>query len=595
MRLPARFRLKAFPEDKRLWKVDWFGDLLPNPNAKSEPLLEVFIVPFIKNEISSGLLKRKSSYDYKLFRKIEIGVSLLPFLHLGTFWRNGIHQIASLSERFTLNKLKIDDSNTRVISAVNSKAYKNLVSVFPSIARCPETNLLEIDFPSNAKQKILIPCYEVLRTYYAGSSPLTRRIITGGIGSRYNDLFDPKQTNLDKITGIGRLILRKKLAKSDRYNVARIAFSKIATNATWRIYSSIVKNFNNNNRFITEVTFPFVGETNLQVCGKWFKQDKLWHLLVYFIESCDYPFPYKQLIWGVEGEKEITNNPQSEKEYSIRQIINKDQNDRNVHNYDEPDLQSIFNEVFFDGQKFLDLENKEREKRLIGEPTETGFNYKIITEKTNEPRDLSTGEGTFGTSSKQGLIIKIGEDKGIEEPEKEIKETSNTIPAGWGLFIGILHELEEKVQIQTKVVNFLSQSDDCSKGNVANGIYFPIFLHGKRMSWSYLDKMRTHRRQAMLAEVLIGKRYFYLFDTEVKTEDINDRYSMMLIYNPDYSKIKEDDWRILLSDAVMFRGKKRNKWRWHKVKWKNFRHDLNDTRRYAERLFDFAVSQLRKK
>ncbi len=28
MRLPARFRLKAFPTDNMLWKVDWFGDLL---------------------------------------------------------------------------------------------------------------------------------------------------------------------------------------------------------------------------------------------------------------------------------------------------------------------------------------------------------------------------------------------------------------------------------------------------------------------------------------------------------------------------------------------------------------------------------------
>lgn len=94
MRLPARFRLKAFPDDKQLWKVDRFGDLLPNTNSKSEPLLEVFIVPFTGDVIDQQTLKQKRFYDYKRFSKIKLGVSLLPFLHLGTFWRNGIHQTA---------------------------------------------------------------------------------------------------------------------------------------------------------------------------------------------------------------------------------------------------------------------------------------------------------------------------------------------------------------------------------------------------------------------------------------------------------------------------------------------------------------------
>ena len=97
MRLPARFRLKAFPADKRLWKVDWFGDIIPNSNAKSEPLLELFIVPFVAGEINQKNLKTKSSYNYEKFRKIEVGISLLPFLHLGTFWCGGIHHTASLS------------------------------------------------------------------------------------------------------------------------------------------------------------------------------------------------------------------------------------------------------------------------------------------------------------------------------------------------------------------------------------------------------------------------------------------------------------------------------------------------------------------
>jgi hypothetical protein len=93
----------------------------------------------------------------------------------------------------------------------------------------------------------------------------------------------------------------------------------------------------------------------------------------------------------------------------------------------------------------------------------------------------------------------------------------------------------------------------------------------------------------MLAEILIGKRYFYLFDTEVKPDDINDRYSMILIFNNDFTEIEENHWRMLLSDAARFRGRKRNEWRWNKIKRQKFRHDLKDVEKYAERLLEFAI------
>lgn len=169
MRLPARFRLSAFPTDNQLWKIDWFGDLLPNPNARSEPLLEVFIVPFTRSEITAQILKQKGSYDYSQIRKIKVGISLLPFLHLGTFWRSGIHQTAALSERVVLRNLQIDATTTRIVSAKDFVAKDELLTNFPSIENCLETNLLEIDFPGKTEKKILISCYEIIRFYFAGS------------------------------------------------------------------------------------------------------------------------------------------------------------------------------------------------------------------------------------------------------------------------------------------------------------------------------------------------------------------------------------------------------------------------------------------
>lgn len=49
----------------------------------------------------------------------------------------------------------------------------------------------------------------------------------------------------------------------------------------------------------------------------------------------------------------------------------------------------------------------------------------------------------------------------------------------------------------------------------------------------------------------------------------------------------------MLSDAAKFRGGKRNEWKWNKIERQKFRHDLKDVEKYAERLSDFAISQIR--
>ncbi len=583
MRLPARFRLKAFPDDKRLWKIDWFGDLLPNPNARSEPLLEVFIVPFKETELNQQTLKQKSSYDYKQVRKIEVGISLLPFLHLGTFWSSGIHQTTALTERVFLRNLQINPQNTRIIAAPEFKNYETLLSYFPSIDSCPETTFFEIGFPKDAKKKILIPSYEVIRFYFAGSSNLTRGIMTGGTRQQQNRLFDPDQTELDENTGVGNLILRNKLIGTDRHNVARLAFSAFAEETAWRIYSSIVRNLNNKNRRIVEAGFPFVGETNLQVCGKWFKQEEVWHLLVYFMETCSYPLPYKQLIWGIEGETEVNpESPKSEKENTITRMKPEDQGEKEIEHDNEPSLKEIFDEVFYDGRKFTDLDSKEKEGRLKAEKTESGTRYRVTTEKTDTKKGLSTGEGTFGSSETQGLKVGIGEDSDADN------DLPKSIPAGWGLFTNILTELEKDSSIKTRILSFdLDIKDALTKRE--HGIYFPLNILGRWINWSFLDKQQKQRRQAMLAEINKDGKYFYLFDIEVNQENINDRYSMLVIKDENNGVLDRVFWKQILSDCAKNRGIKRDLWSWKNSQWVKVRHDLTEVVKYVFKISEFLV------
>ena len=590
MRLPARFKLKAFPADNRLWKVDWFGDLLPNPNAKSEPLLEAFIVPYRRSETSEELLRQRGSYDYTQIRKISVGVSLLPFLHLGTFWRGGIHQTAALSERIVLRNLRIDHTAARIVNAENFEASDELLTSFPAMGSCPKTSFFEIDFPEKPAKKILVPCYEVVRFYFAGSSNLTRSIITGGVRAVPNRLFDETQTKLNAATGSANLILRGKLAGTDRHTVARLAFSESANNAAWGIYSSIIKNLSNTGRGIVEAVFPFVGNTSLQVCGKWFKKDNTWHFLVYFIESCSHPLPYKQLAWGIEGEQEVIATPEAgKKEHWINRTDDKNTDERIVGSDDEPALQALFAEAFFDGQKFTDLQNKGTETRLKDtKESDRIVHYKVATTVTEQTREISTAAGTFGNSKTQGLDIKIGED---EKPTEETEEDApKIIPAGWELFKSILTGLEKNASTRIKILSFKNEDGGFNRFNQPEGIYFPSTVGGRTASWAFLNEERSKQRQVMLAEIKDNDKIFYLFDIEVDLSDENDRYSMLIIKNENYEILDELFWRTLLAECVKNRGKKRDSWSWNKTNRLPIRHALKEIEKYTARIKEFLVN-----
>jgi hypothetical protein len=460
---------------------------------------------------------------------------------------------------------------------------------FPSIKSCPETKFIEIDLPDKPdqkiaadrpKQKILIPSYEVLNSYFAGSSALTRSIFTGGMFYQPNNIFDPTQTAIDETTGIGKLILRKKMAGTDRYNIARLAFSETAKKAAWGIYSSIAKNFNNKTRCIVEAKFPFVGKTDLQVCGKWFKQKDIWHFLVYFIESCSHPLPYKKLLWGIEGETKVNQTEVEKPAQTINQIKTDVEKVTEVGNIEEPSLQTIFSETVFEGRKFGDLENKEKEERIKDEnPENNPTRYVTTTEKVDITREISTGEGTYGESKTQGITVKI------DENEPDDIEIPKEPPFGWRLFTNILVELEKDYSIKTGVIAFnAAMNENIGK---SKGIYFPQIVLGKIRSWAYLDKEKTCRRQAMLAEIRKYNKIIYLLDIEVNLENRSDRYPMLVIKNENYGVLDTSFWKQLFEDCVEHKGVERDSWTWENTKFLPVRHDFKELTKYALKISEF--------
>jgi hypothetical protein len=87
-------KIDEFPTDGRYWRVDWLGALAPNPTITTELLFEIVISPYRSNPFSLpqeklASVKPTASYEQRV---IKIGVGQLPFISVGSIWKDGIQQ-----------------------------------------------------------------------------------------------------------------------------------------------------------------------------------------------------------------------------------------------------------------------------------------------------------------------------------------------------------------------------------------------------------------------------------------------------------------------------------------------------------------------
>ena len=92
LRVSSRYRFSSFPQDGRIWKVDWFGAINFNPNVPSEPTIEIILTPFYEKRIDPKTTNRKASFDYKSMCTIPMGIGSLPIMTIDSLWKYGRQQ-----------------------------------------------------------------------------------------------------------------------------------------------------------------------------------------------------------------------------------------------------------------------------------------------------------------------------------------------------------------------------------------------------------------------------------------------------------------------------------------------------------------------
>lgn len=598
-------KIMAFPMDDRIWRIGWLGQFIRNPKTPSELSIEVTLTP-LKEDINPNFinLNNKSSYNYSKTRTVFVGCGLLPILKIGSFWQNGINK-TEFDNRYT----RLETSlliNTTTSEFTDYKSFPKLfdLSYYVEIEKNMASNLLVVDCPENDKEnkfdKLIIPCAEILRFYYARSSQLIRALLNGQLDEKSNDGKKRKEADSNKIynpditlsycnDGIGHIHLRPSIPDKDAPHVARIAFSPYANIQARNIYASGIKNDNNLNQFLVKVRPPFEGETTLVFEGKRVLSPGFsvgWSFLVFQIKSCSHPFPFTQLTFSRDNDGRSTGDNEDKPESwnnaaKIQVKTVKKVEEIKISNEDEPSANLELTDLEVSENAFPDLLNKDISKTEKEKSTHKAAEAKFISAEVGE--DFSIGAGTYG-KTKFKPVTATRKDVNQSQNKEDKQKRKEALPASFNNFIKIILQLStfEEISYQYLQINFdnnTPEDEGCS--------FFPLSIN----NWVYINSEQSRQRQFMTVEVKYGEHYFYFFEIEAEKPK-HESYSMFAIHGSNFNKISENMLRQVIRKCTENYGRWLNDQDFQELYRKRFKHTANSIENCAKKFYNYMKQQL---
>lgn len=273
-------------------RIEWFGDVAyAGRSGGRSPMVAVTLArghqgQWIRTDIVD---------DSPLTASIPI--AYLRLLRIGDIWVSGQRVGTDPgSTRITFQNLQIDDSTTSVLPAgfpieeeggeptyllpfSDFDGHRGHTGAFCARVRLPEGGFL------------VVPCMELIRFYFGDSGLLLKRLFSGAMATDNLYLSAWRRD----VSGAAYLTLAPGLPFPAARTVARIAFDRQAAKAAAWIAKSGVAAAVHSERYYPRTTFPFKGETNFTVEGRWLGGDERRVFLVERILQCSHPFPFERL------------------------------------------------------------------------------------------------------------------------------------------------------------------------------------------------------------------------------------------------------------------------------------------------------------
>ena len=498
-------QIKEFPNDGRVWRIDWFGAVRKNDNVPTEPIIDVYLRPV-------SVTDKTSIADFGWLNKericCPIGVGQLPVLTIGSLWKNGKLLDYQVIVPSNLPNVNIAEDSVRLIEAghkdqtgyiINKAAFdiggfKNGFS-----ARC-----LAIESDGDP-YSIIIPVAEVIRFYYAISTNLAKIAFLGSYETNFDQIIG-ERCGFDSKTKILIIHLRQWLYDNEGWVLGRILRDKNAQQGFFQIHRSLVKqSVGKYHQPMPETNFPFQGKTDWAARCLSFTSGGKVRTLILELLRCTAPFPFSNLVVirdndGRQASPE-TDLPESNKRPYLRNQGLKSGTSKKLHSIEEP-VQNMKRMVIdYVKERFGDLWNKELIK-----PEKEFCNYRktdlLFLPPSESTTALGTGDGTSGQSKTAPISISINVGKETDIAQKPRSHSrSEALPATFENMMAAVRYLSENYQ------------DKGVTAKVWSTLYMPL-TSNRSSQWSYLDTSATTTnlvktpRRVLIAELNIDNMLF---------------------------------------------------------------------------------------
>lgn len=526
-------QIKEFPNDGRVWRIDWFGAVRKNDNVPTEPTIDVYLRPV-------SVTDKTSIADFGWLNKericCTIGVGQLPVLTIGSLWKNGKLLDYQVIVPSNLPNVNIAEDSVRLIEAahkdqtgyiINKAAFdiggfKNGLS-----ARC-----LAIESDGDP-YSIIIPVAEVIRFYYAISTNLAKIAFLGSYETNFDQIIG-ERCGFDSKTKILIIHLRQWLYDNEGWVLGRILRDKNAQQGFFQIHRSLVKqSVGKYHQPMPETNFPFQGKTDWAARCLSFTSGGKVRTLILELLRCTAPFPFSNLVVirdndGRQASPE-TDLPESNKRPYLRNQGLKSGTSKKLHSIEEP-VQNMKRMVIdYVKERFGDLWNKELIK-----PEKEFCNYRktdlLFLPPSESTTALGTGDGTSGQSKTTPISISINVGKETDIAQKPRSHSrSEALPATFENMMAAVRYLSENYQ------------DKGVTAKVWPTLYMPL-TSNRSSQWSYLDTFATTTnlvktpRRVLIAELNIDNMLFWLVEFEQRE---SESLTAAMIYGASSMKAEE--------------------------------------------------------
>jgi hypothetical protein len=551
--MPARIpRIEEFPSDDRIWRLEWFGAVERTP---AEARIEVLLRPG-----KAGVLRPrdpKQHFDAET-RRVKIGVGQLPFLTVGSLWRNKRSLGDSTGDELKLPEVKINAGTVRLIRAetklehgywaVPPFALKIEVDVLP--AKC-----LAIEHGGDP-YAILLPVAEAIRFYYAASTDLAHITFSGGLQHSPNEIYDVSLTGLLRERNRMVVRLRQWLADDDAWIIGRSLASPVAAAGMARVYDSLVENSVNQRPMFPECGLPFEGTTRWKARCKTLPGPVPGskRFLIFELLRCTASFPFDELeVMRTNDSTRApveTDLPEGEKRPGWAKVPSKPElsGDEELQSTNSPNASVAVTQIPLAGERFAALAGRRILKTLKEQ-----CRYKASSfVRPAEVDSFGTGEADHAEGPAVGPLKASLADVA--------RQRNKGLPAS-------LEMLETLVEVLNDTPRVVAELRPASPGIAV----LPPVKPRRLVQWSYLSFNAKKWRQVAIVDIRFDGRASSFVEFELRP---SEKRAAALLCSPTELPVSDYVVGEMLKQLARARGVWANipRARWVGVEVKRFNH-----------------------